>query len=62
MPLNAKSGLVLGSIAGMDTAKGEVTIGGHVLTVAPKDLAGLKIGDPVTVEIREGKASISPAK
>lgn len=62
VPLNAKSGVVLGSIAGMDTAKGEVTIGVHVVTVDPKDLAGLKIGDPVTVEIREGKASISSAK
>lgn len=59
VPLSAKSGVVLGNIAGIDIVKGEVTIGSHVLTVDPKDLAELKIGAPVAMEIKDGKVSIS---
>ena len=60
-PFHAKSGVVLGPVSAVNTAKSEITIGNHIIKVDPKDAARLKVGDDVTVRVMKGTTIVETA-
>ncbi len=57
-PFHAKSGVVLGPVAAIDTAKNEIVIGDHLIKIGRADIARLKVGDEVTVEVNGAKVKV----
>ena len=52
------SGVAMGPVSAIDAAKNEIMIGESIIKLSPKDIAGLMVGDDVTVEFRNGKTTV----
>jgi hypothetical protein len=51
----------MGPVFSIDAAKNEIVIGDHLLKIAAKDIARLKVGEEVTVEVRGKKTVVRKA-
>ena len=49
------SGVAMGPISAIDPAKNEIIIGDNIIRIGAADIARLKAGDDVTVNVRKGK-------
>lgn len=55
------NGVALGPISAIDQARNEITLGDNIIKLKPEDIARLKVGDDVTVNVRKGKATVKKA-
>ena len=60
-PFKAESGTAMGPISAIDAAKNEIIIGDDIIAISPADIARLKVGDEVTVEVHGSKVTVKKA-
>ncbi len=54
-------GVAMGPISAIDAAKNEIVLGDNIIKLSPKDIAALKVGDDVTVNVKKGKTTVRKA-
>ena len=57
-PFKASSGVAMGPIAAIDAVKNEIIIGDNIIGISPADIARLKVGDEVTVDVHGDKVTV----